>query len=244
MGDCEKCRELERENEDLHRALRQHSSAGEAGCHHGDNAGRHSDENCTVSVAFDRQYLKDKYQSAVQTFLQRICSTYEGQVKTDYISSPQPCKFLLWVTFVGNGRLPEDMQRFNKYADLAENALIVIVKYINNETEVPAIVSGVSGLASGLHLRTENESKHILQLIVSGEIDGPKEYSWSSSINSANQQLLEQLLQRVYMLKKARSGHAQERLAQGSMVMETHRQGAWAWFCAKCNWRTPRQPYL
>ena len=83
----------------------------------------------------------------------------------------------------------------------AENALVVIVKYINNEANVPAIISGSSELASGIHLRTGNESRHILQLIVSGKVDGPKEYSESSRINAANQQLLEQLLQRVYRVR-------------------------------------------
>lgn len=215
MSHCEECDQLRRENEGLRQALTDRQGPS------GELADQRGDRSCTVSIAFDRRNTADKYKSAVQSFLQPICSQYT--IDTDYLSSPQPCKFLLWVTFLGNGRLPDNMQRFTDYADHAESALVVTVKYINNEAKVPAIISGAADLASGVQLRTPSESRHILQLIVSGEVDGPKEYNRSSRVNAANQQLLVQLLQRLYVLESAQCGQLTHHKV--GQQLDTHQPG-------------------
>ena len=67
-----------------------------------------SQDECVVSVAFDdsngRRDARKKYESAVQTFLEPFQTDYTSVMQR--LSSPQPCRFLLWVTFVG-GRLPD-----------------------------------------------------------------------------------------------------------------------------------------
>ena len=78
-----------------------------------------------------------------------------------------------------------------------ESALVLIVKYVNNEGSLQPLLSAPAELASGVQLRTNQESRHILQLIVSGEVDSTKTYNPSSRINADNQQLLVALLQRV-----------------------------------------------
>ena len=113
MGRCEQCDELQRENASLRQALSDRQSDASNRL----IAVKHDSGACTLSVVFDRKDIENKYGSAVQSFLQPICSQYE--VQTEYLSAPQACKFLLWVTFVGNGRLPDNMQRFTNYADYA-----------------------------------------------------------------------------------------------------------------------------
>ena len=80
-------------------------------------------KECVVSVAFDdtngRRDTRNKYKAALQTFLHPLHTKY--QITTECLSSPQPCKFLLWVTFVG-GRLPDHLPRFAEFAAQAGNA--------------------------------------------------------------------------------------------------------------------------
>lgn len=56
-------------------------------------------KECVVSVAFDdtngRRDIRNKYKAALQTFLHPLHTKY--QITTECLSSPQPCKFLLWV---------------------------------------------------------------------------------------------------------------------------------------------------
>lgn len=78
--------------------------------------------NCTTSIAFDdtngRRDIRQKYQTALRDFLRPLKEKYD--VTIEQLSSPQPCRFLLWVTFVG-GRLPDESPRFEEFAAQAGN---------------------------------------------------------------------------------------------------------------------------
>lgn len=79
-----------------------------------------SDLSNTVSVAYTNADVRAKYQPAVQSFLEPL---RQYNVKTKYLHTARPCKFLLWVTFVGGGRLPDSLPEFDKFAEQAGTTL-------------------------------------------------------------------------------------------------------------------------
>lgn len=162
-----------------------------------------SDLSNTVSVAYTNADVRAKYQPAVQSFLEPL---RQYNVKTKYLHTARPCKFLLWVTFVGGGRLPDSLPEFDKFAEQAESAIIVIVQYINTEDLSKRIL--VDGRRpSGIRLRTDGEERHLLQIVVSGAI-GAIGYSVGSQINRDNQEVLLALLERTGFQLQLYDDHA------------------------------------
>ena len=83
---------------------------------------------------------------------------------------------------------------------LAENAVVVMVRYLNGESASEQVILSHSQLASGINLRTDDEAQHLLQLAICKQSDAFV-YSSHSKINSANKALLLELLDQTCQVR-------------------------------------------
>lgn len=165
---------------------------------------RRTSSQCVLYIAYDdtrgRTDIATKYAAAVKAFIEPLEDDYI--IRREHIQQPRKCRFLLWVTFSGGDRLEKDLSRYAEFASLAENALVVVVKYIVNETMENHVLTPTTSLPSGLHLRTEQMSPQMLQLAIVGDAMEGFSLAEPSGINSKNQQLLTAHLNTVFQLSK------------------------------------------